>query len=83
MQYASYLYDQLWQHPDLPQFHHLELVLEIVPKGQDAEDCLYYFVDHIRRVIFWLCEYKPSAIYHSFKGVRAEDHIGGSFYEDR
>ena len=79
MQYSSWLYDQLWQHPHLPQFHHLELVLEIVPKSQDAEDCQYYFVDHSRRVVFWLIEYKPSTIYHNVKGVQAEDHIGGTF----
>ena len=80
MQYSSWLYDQLWQHPHLPQFHHLELVLEIVPKGQNAEDCQYYFVDHSRRVVFWLCKYNPSdGIYCSVMGVQAEDHIGGTF----
>jgi len=80
MQYSSSLYDKLWQHPDLPQFHHLDLVLEIVPKSQDAEDCQYYFVDHSRRVVFWLCEYKPSMIYDGVKGVKADDHIGATFY---
>ncbi|KIM59079.1 hypothetical protein SCLCIDRAFT_1037766 [Scleroderma citrinum Foug A] len=74
-QYSSWLYDQLWQYPNLPQFHHLELVIEIVPKSQDAEDCQYYFVDHSRRVVFWLCEYKPSPIYHHVEGVQAEGHI--------
>jgi len=80
MLYSSYLYDQLWQYPDPPQFHHLELVLDIVPKSQDDEDCQYYFVDHSRRVVFWLCEYKPSRIYCYVKGVQAEDHIGETFY---
>lgn len=77
MMYSERLYNELWDHPNLPQFHRVELVIEIVPRDQNVEDCRYYFVDHGRMGIFWLDEYKPSTIYHNVKGVQAQDHIGG------
>ena len=32
MQYSSWLYDQLWQHPHLPQFHHWSWSLKLCPR---------------------------------------------------
>ncbi|KAL4073589.1 hypothetical protein J3A83DRAFT_2572203 [Scleroderma citrinum] len=72
---SNSLYKQLWERTDLPLFDHIELVLDIVQERPGFLDCRYYFVDHSREAVFWLCEYRPSQIYYYVKGVQAEDHI--------
>lgn len=51
------------------------LVLEL--KGKE-EVCHYYFVQHDKRLLFWLQDLtEPICIYEKVKGVKSDTHISG------
>lgn len=51
------------------------LVIELQVK-EDA--CNYYFVQHDKRLLFWLQDYdEPICIYERVKGVKSDTHISG------
>jgi hypothetical protein len=51
------------------------LVLELQAK-EDA--CNYYFVQHNKRLLFWLQDFdEPISIYEHVKGVKCDTHISG------
>ncbi|KAH7882247.1 hypothetical protein F5I97DRAFT_333202 [Phlebopus sp. FC_14] len=53
----------------------LDLILDLVGAGTADAECQHYFVDHEKRIVFWLCPYNPSPIYFHVRGVQADDHI--------
>lgn len=50
------------------------LVLELQDTKEDA--CNYYFVQHNKRLLFWLQDFdEPICIYEDVKGVKSDTHI--------
>ncbi|KAF9231546.1 hypothetical protein BU15DRAFT_68239 [Melanogaster broomeanus] len=64
-------------HPDVPG-HSLTLVLKLtgddVPTRKEQQ-CFYYFIDHSKRLIFWVHPVKLMDICGTTRGVRSEEHL--------
>ncbi|KIJ62630.1 hypothetical protein HYDPIDRAFT_30226 [Hydnomerulius pinastri MD-312] len=52
----------------------LELKFDHVPTRR-KQQCIYYFVDHSRKSIFWVHKRKISEICANIKGVKSEGHL--------
>ncbi|KAF9231137.1 hypothetical protein BU15DRAFT_82780 [Melanogaster broomeanus] len=64
-------------HPDVPG-HSLTLVLKLT--GEDVptrkeQQCFYYFIDHSKRLIFWVHPVKLMDICGTARGARSEGHL--------
>lgn len=59
----------------LPSHLDVELVITTVPGPEKRGDLGYYFVDHQRRLLFWVNNYNLSNIFSGVKGVTARDHM--------
>ena len=53
----------------------IDLVLEIVPQGDDPPICGYYFVEHRSRCLFWSDDFDAEAICDNIKVVISLSHL--------
>ncbi|KIK91513.1 hypothetical protein PAXRUDRAFT_830785 [Paxillus rubicundulus Ve08.2h10] len=52
-----------------------ELVIGLLDDGHEKRECVYYFVDHRRQLLFWVHAYKLSNIFANVKGVTKFSHM--------
>ncbi|KAF9234079.1 hypothetical protein BU15DRAFT_79397 [Melanogaster broomeanus] len=53
----------------------VELVIGLIDHGAGNRECLYYFVDHQRQLLFWVHAYPLSNIFANVKGVNKKSHM--------
>ncbi|KIJ11129.1 hypothetical protein PAXINDRAFT_171920 [Paxillus involutus ATCC 200175] len=53
----------------------IERVIRSLDDGQGKKECLYYFVDHRRQLLFWVHAYNLSNIFANVKGVSKLSHM--------
>ncbi|KAF9235784.1 hypothetical protein BU15DRAFT_64539 [Melanogaster broomeanus] len=64
-------------HPDVPG-HSLTLVLKLICEDvptRREQQCFYYFIDHSKRLIFWVHPVKLMDICGTARGARSEGHL--------
>ncbi|KAF9231139.1 hypothetical protein BU15DRAFT_68588 [Melanogaster broomeanus] len=64
-------------HPDVPG-HSLTLVLKLTCEDvptREEQQCFYYFIDHSKRLIFWVHPIKLMDICGTARGARSEGHL--------
>ncbi|KAI6105028.1 hypothetical protein EV401DRAFT_1893024 [Pisolithus croceorrhizus] len=59
----------------LPLHLDVEVVITKVLGPEKKRDYGYYFIDHRRRLLFWVHDYDLSHIFFNVKGVTARDHM--------
>ncbi|KIK17297.1 hypothetical protein PISMIDRAFT_111762, partial [Pisolithus microcarpus 441] len=74
LEMSDYLLDRARQ-LGLPFHLDAELVITEVPGPKGRRDFGYYFVDHRRRLLFWVDDYDLSEVFFNVKGVTARDHM--------
>ncbi|KAG2128967.1 hypothetical protein DEU56DRAFT_915289 [Suillus clintonianus] len=53
----------------------IELVMELTRSKNNVRICRYYFVDHYKRLLFWLDEISTERIFDGIQGVEKWSHI--------
>lgn len=60
----------------------IELMVELTRNQNSGLVCRYYFVDHTKRLLFWLHEIPTGRIFEGVVGVEKWSHISASSCEN-
>jgi len=58
-----------------PNDGNIELVVQLLRDSQKAQICRYYFINHSKRLLFWLEEQRTEMLFEGVKGVENLSHI--------
>jgi len=58
-----------------PNDGNIELVVQLLRDSQSVQICRYYFINHSKRLLFWLEEQRTDMLFEGVKGVENLSHI--------
>jgi len=73
---VNHLVDQLLVKAGDTVDHLTHLIVDVELRKEGKPDCNYYFVQHDKRLVFWLDDFdEPMRIYEDVKGVKSGRYL--------